>query len=91
MIPEKGGHMVTQIQSDSMTQIQSDTVTQIQSDSVTQIQSDSVNCRVIQQYRQIITWNEDSCHVEKLVSSEVQFHLETAVFVFVFVIFICHF
>ena len=32
-----------------------------------------------------ITWNEDSCHVEKLVSGEVEFHLETAVFAFVFV------
>ena len=37
MIPEKGGHMVTQIQSDTVTQIHSDAMTQIQSDTVTQI------------------------------------------------------
>ena len=33
-----------------------------------------------------ITWNEDGCHVEKLVSGEVEFNLETAVFTFVFVL-----
>ena len=26
-----------------------------------------------------ITWNEDSCHVEKLVSREMEFHFEAAV------------
>ena len=33
-----------------------------------------------------ITWNEDSCHVEKLVSGEVEFNLETAVFAFVLIL-----
>ena len=27
----------------------------------------------------LITWNEDGCHVEKLVSREMEFHFEAAV------------